>query len=64
MLKIILSVSLLILILLLNIYVSFCNERKTHCNEINGYLYYTQSKNHQFISIPVIDKNGEMIKCK
>ena len=54
----------MILILLLNIYVSFCSERKTHCNEINGYLYYSQPKKYQFVSIPVIDKNGEMIKCK
>lgn len=39
-------------------------KKKVKCIDVIGYLYYVQPKKHEFISIPVLDKNGNMIKCK
>ena len=40
------------------------NTLKIKCNEVVGYKYYSIKGRYKFVSIPVVDNKGNMIKCK
>ena len=59
-----LIISIILLFISFNFLVANNKKKKVKCIDVIGYLYYVQPKKYEFISIPVIDKNGNMIKCK